>query len=119
MTRVDKPALLKRLFELGAEWSGQILAYNKMLGQLQDAGNTTTLARYLDLLAAAGLLAGLQRGPRLVGIEVKSGPRRADLRGMDAFSARFGPARTLIAGEGGIPINEFLSAPADHWLDEP
>ena len=37
MTRVDKPALLKRLFELGAEWSGQVLAYNKMLGQLQDA----------------------------------------------------------------------------------
>ena len=61
MTRVDKPALLKRLFELGVEWSGQILAYNKMLGQLQDAGNTTTLARYLDLLAASGLLAGLQK----------------------------------------------------------
>ena len=45
MTRVDKPALLKRLFELGAIYSGQILSYTKMLGQLQDAGNTTTLAR--------------------------------------------------------------------------
>ena len=56
MTRVDKPALLKRLFELGAVYSGQILSYTKMLGQLQDAGNTTTLARYLDLLASAGLL---------------------------------------------------------------
>ena len=61
MTRVDKPALLKRLFDLGADCSGQILAYNKMLGQLHDAGNTTTLARYLDLLASAGLLAGLQK----------------------------------------------------------
>ncbi|MDE2745697.1 MAG: ATP-binding protein [Chloroflexota bacterium] len=61
MTRVDKPSLLKRLFELGASYSGQILSYNKMLGQLQDAGNTTTLARYLDLLAAAGLLAGLPK----------------------------------------------------------
>ena len=50
LTRVDKPALLKRLFELGAAYSGQILSYNKMLGQLDDAGNTTTLARYLDLL---------------------------------------------------------------------
>ena len=49
MQRVDKPALLKRLFELGAEYSGQILSYNKMLGQLRDAGNTTTLARYLAL----------------------------------------------------------------------
>ena len=61
MTRVDKPALLKRLFELGADCSGQILSYTKMLGQLHDAGNTTTLARYLDLLASAGLLAGLQK----------------------------------------------------------
>ena len=61
MTRVDKPALLKRLFELGAACSGQILSYTKMLGQLHDAGNTTTLARYLDLLASAGLLAGLQK----------------------------------------------------------
>ena len=61
MTRVDKPALLKQLFELGADYSGQVLPYNKMLGQLQDAGNTTTLARYLDLLATAGLLAGLPK----------------------------------------------------------
>ena len=60
MTRVDKPALLKRLFELGAASSGQMLSFTKMLGQLQDAGNTTTLARYLDLLSNAGLLTGLQ-----------------------------------------------------------
>ena len=60
MQRVDKPALLKQLFEVGATSSGQILAYNKMLGQLQDAGNTTTLARYLDLLERVGLLAGLR-----------------------------------------------------------
>ncbi|MCZ0944204.1 MAG: AAA family ATPase [Gammaproteobacteria bacterium] len=61
MTRVDKPALLKQLFELGADYSGQILPFSKMLGQLQDAGNATTLARYLDLLSTAGLLAGLPK----------------------------------------------------------
>lgn len=61
MTRVDKPALLKQLFELGCEYSGQILSYNKMLGQLHDAGNTTTLSHYLNLLDAAGLLAGLEK----------------------------------------------------------
>lgn len=53
MQRVDKPALLKRLFQLGAEYSGQVLSYNKMVGQLQDAGNTTTLARYLGLQSKA------------------------------------------------------------------
>lgn len=61
MTRVDKPALLRRLFELGCRYSGQILSYNKMAGQLQDAGNTTTLAHYLDLLAGAGMLTGLAK----------------------------------------------------------
>ena len=59
MRRVDKPALLRRLFELGCQYSGQILSYTKLLGQLQDAGNTTTLAHYLELLQGAALLAGL------------------------------------------------------------
>lgn len=61
LTRVDKPALLRRLFHLGCEYSGQILAYQKMLGQLHDAGNTVTLAHYLDLLRGAGMLAGLPK----------------------------------------------------------
>lgn len=61
MTRVDKPALLRRLFQLGCDYSAQVLSYQKMIGQLHDAGNTTTLAHYLDLLAGAGMLAGLQK----------------------------------------------------------
>jgi predicted AAA+ superfamily ATPase len=56
LTRVDKPALLRRLFELACRYSGQILSYTKMLGQLQDAGNSTTLAHYLQLLAGAGMV---------------------------------------------------------------
>ncbi|MYH49028.1 MAG: ATP-binding protein [Gammaproteobacteria bacterium] len=198
MTRVDKPALLKNLFALGASHSGQILSYNKMLGQLHDAGNTTTLARYLDLLSSAGLLTGLsqhsgstprrrasspklnvlntalmtaasgysfdearadrtfwgrlvesavgahlvntasasvgihywrdgrheidfvlRRGPRVVGIEVKSGERRANEDAMRAFQQRFGAPRPLVVGEEGVPLNEFLSTPADEWLGEP
>ena len=197
MQRVDKPALLKRLFELGAEYSGQILSYTKMLGQLQDAGNTTTLARYLDLLAHAGLIAGLPnyaggthrrrastpklnvldtalmsalsgytfeearadrsfwgrlvesavgahlfnsgapevrlhywrhrgrevdfvlaRGPRLAAVEVKSGVRRAgSASGLDEFRRRFDGARTILVGDGGIPLSEFLSVPAPEWLE--
>ena len=59
LTRIDKPALLKQLFEVGTLYSGQILSYSKLVGQLQDAGNTTTLAHYLSLLDTAGLLAGV------------------------------------------------------------
>jgi len=61
LSRIDKPALLKKLFELGCLYSGQILSYTKIVGQLQDAGNTTTLAHYLRLLEGAGLLGGLEK----------------------------------------------------------
>ncbi|MEI6757019.1 MAG: ATP-binding protein [Chlorobium sp.] len=67
LTRVDKPALMKRLFELGCSYSSQILSYTKILGQLQDAGNTTTLAHYLRLLDTAGLLGGVEKfSPEMV-----------------------------------------------------
>jgi len=69
LSRVDKPALLRRMFELGCRYSGQILSYTKMIGQLQDAGNTTTLAHYLELLGAAGMLTGF---PKYAGEVVRS-----------------------------------------------
>ena len=196
MQRVDKPALLRQLFELGAAYSGQILSYNKMLGQLQDAGNTTTLARYLDLLSEAGLITGLQkfarqsykqkasspkllvlntalmtadsgysfdeawadrtfwgrivesavgahlfntattdirlyywredsyevdyilqRGQRIIAVEVKSGTKM-NLSGMERFIERFNPFKSMVVGEGGVPLNEFLTVPATFWFDE-
>jgi predicted AAA+ superfamily ATPase len=61
LSPVTKPALLRQLFRLGCLYSGQVLSYTKMLGQLQDAGNTTTLAHYVELLSGAGMLSGLQR----------------------------------------------------------
>jgi predicted AAA+ superfamily ATPase len=61
LTRIDKPALLRNLFELSCIYSVQILSYTKMLGQLLDAGNTTTLAHYLDLLQEAGLVTGISK----------------------------------------------------------
>jgi len=61
LSRVDKPSLLRRLFFLACDHSAQILSFQKMVGQLQDAGNTTTLAHYLDLLEGAGLIAGLDK----------------------------------------------------------
>lgn len=196
MTRVDKPALLKRLFLLSALYSGQVLSYNKMLGQLQGAGNTVTLARYLELLAKAGLVTGLpkhtgspvsakastpklqvlntalmsvisrysfdearadrsfwgrlvesavgahlvnttsgrtsvrywkqgnhevdfvlSRGPHVVGIEVKSGKASAVHPGLVEFERRFNPRNTVIVGDSGVPLDEFLSLPGDHWFE--
>ena len=197
LTRVDKPALLRQLFRLGCDYSGQVLSYQKMLGQLQDAGNTTTLAHYLDLLSGAGLITGLQKyssgrarqrgsspkllvmntalmtassglsfeaaradrdfwgrltesaagahllntadgktevfywrergrevdfviraGRSVVAIEVTSGRRKESLAGMEAFARAFRPRRTLLVGAQGIPLEEFLLAPAQRWVGE-
>ncbi len=196
LTRVDKPALLRRLFDLACRYSGQVLSYTKMLGQLQDAGNSTTLAHYLDLLAGAGMVRGLpkfagdvarsrgsspklqvlntalmtataglrpaearadrefrgrlvesavgahlanaaaesgfelfywrDRGQevdcvvrhrdRLVAIEVKSGRAPQAHSGTRAFAAAFGCRRTLLVGGDGVPVDEFLARPVEHWL---
>lgn len=61
LARIEKPAVLRQLFQLGCSYSGQVVALTKLLTQLNDAGNTTTLTHYLQLLRAAGLLAGLEK----------------------------------------------------------
>ena len=52
---------MKQMFELGCTYSSEELSLNKMLGQLQDAGNVTTLASYLSTLDESRLLCGLQK----------------------------------------------------------
>ena len=107
MTRVDKPALMKRLFELGCEFSGQILSYNKMLGQLHDAGNTTTLSHYLQLLDTAGLLAGLG----------KYSPNKIRKR---ASSPKFQVYNTaLMSAQHPVTFEELRKRPADwgRWVE--
>lgn len=196
MAPVQKPALLRRLFDLACRYSGQILSYQKMMGQLSDAGNTTTLAHYLELLAGAGMVCGLQKyagqavrqrgsspklqvfntalmgavavgegfglrrlreapdqwgrmvesavgaqllaqhldhsslNPRLhywqeggqevdfvlpqagapMAIEVKSGRRRGNISGLDAFQAAFPAARPLVVGTGGIALERWFAS---------
>ena len=61
LARIDKPTLLKNLFEIGCLYSGQVLSYTKIMGQLHGAGNTTTLSNYLNLLDTAGLLKGIEK----------------------------------------------------------
>ncbi|MBW6533765.1 MAG: ATP-binding protein [Mariniphaga sp.] len=75
MENINKPALLRNLFELGCSYSGQILSFTKILGQLQDAGNTTTLSHYLHLLDSAGLLSGLQKFTKVKITKRSSSPK--------------------------------------------
>lgn len=75
MEEVRKPALMERLFRLGAAYSSQELSYRKIMGQLDDAGNTTTLAHYLSLLNDAGLLCGLSKYDAKLIREKASSPR--------------------------------------------
>ena len=60
-SNIYKPALMKQLFELGCTYSAELLSLTKALGQLQDAGNVTTLSSYLEILHQCNLLAGLQK----------------------------------------------------------
>ena len=75
LTRVDKPALMRNLFEIGVNYSGQELSFNKILGQLQDAGNTTTLSHYLQLLNSACLLGGLEKYSKEINRKRASSPK--------------------------------------------
>lgn len=58
---VYKPGLMRQLFELGCTYSGKEISLTKLLGRLQDAGNVTTLASYLNTLSEAQLLCGLHK----------------------------------------------------------
>ena len=195
MSRVDRPALLRNLFDAAASYSAQPVTLRALLGELDSRENAGTVARYLDLLESAELIAGLRkhRGepvirrspPKLLvlntalmtapttrtldgaradrsywgrivesavgahlhqtrspgihlsywrddrrevdfvlrtegnvlGIEVKSGRPRGGHAALESFRIRFPSARTLLVGEGGVPIHDFLSEPAAHWLE--
>ena len=94
MAPVQKPALLRRLFDLACRYSGQMLSYQKMMGQLTDAGNTTTLAHYLELLEGAGMVCGLQKYAGHVVRQRASSPKlqvfNTGLMGAIAASEGFG-----------------------------
>lgn len=75
LERVRNPALLSRLFYVGAPYSAQEISYRKLLGQLDDKGNTATIAHYLGLLSEAGMLSGLQKFDPKALREKSSSPR--------------------------------------------
>lgn len=102
MTRIDKPALLRRLFDLACRYSGQELSFTKILGQLQDAGNTVTLAHYLELLHKAGLVCGLQKFAGDVARQRGSSPKLQVLN------------TALASAASGVHIDEAL-ANSSYW----
>lgn len=193
--KILKPALLRQTFELGCAYSGELLSYNKIAGQLQDAGNTATIASYVNTLGEANLVGGLQKysidtarkymsvpkfqvynnalmtiqngrgfekellepqrwgrwvenavGAHIVNhadeldykvhywrdhadevdfiistrfgtmaIEVKSG-RRTTNKGLRTFSQLFHPKQTMIVGNGGFSVEEFLRLDMDRII---
>jgi predicted AAA+ superfamily ATPase len=105
MAPVQKPALLRRVFDLACRYSGQLLSYQKMMGQLSDAGNTTTLAHYLQLLEGAGMVCGLQK---FAGQAVR---QRASSPKLQVFNTAL--MGSLAVGEG-FSL-ETLRAVPDQW----
>ena len=58
---VAKPELLRRTFGAACVHSGEVLSYTKLIRELGDAGNTTTVAHYMERLGEAGLVSALPR----------------------------------------------------------
>lgn len=95
LDRVTKPALMEALFTLGCSYSGQEISYRKLMGQLDDAGNATTIAHYLGLLSDAGLLSGLQKySPKL--LKVRSSSPRLLVHDTSLMVANYGPYREYL-----------------------
>ncbi|KAA8816080.1 ATPase [Bifidobacterium rousetti] len=98
LERIAKPALMRALFSLGAAYSAQEMSYRKIMGQLDDAGNTTTIAHYLDVLSDAGLLAGIQKYSGQTVRRRASSPQLA-VYDTSLMTASYGPARDLLLAD--------------------
>ena len=95
---VRNPQLMRRLFEAGAPYSGQEVSYRKLLGQLDDRGNTATIAHYLGLLSAAGVLGGIQKyDPKL--LREKSSSPRLMVHDTGLMTATYGRRRAQLLTE--------------------
>ncbi|QTB90057.1 ATP-binding protein [Bifidobacterium saguini] len=95
LERITKPALMQALFSLGSAYSAQELSYRKIMGQLDDAGNTTTIAHYLNVLSDAGLLTGIQKYSDKTVRKRASSPRLA-VHDTALMTASYGPNRSML-----------------------
>ncbi|MBT1162011.1 MULTISPECIES: DUF4143 domain-containing protein [Bifidobacterium] len=95
LERITKPALMKALLSLGSAYSAQELSYRKIMGQLDDVGNTTTIAHYLDVLSDAGLLTGVQKYSDKTIKRRASSPRLA-VHDTSLMTVSYGPTRDML-----------------------
>lgn len=98
MESVKKPAVLRALFEVGAVYSAQEISYRKLLGQLDDKGNTDTIAHYLELLSLAGLLSGVKKYDDKA-IKAKSSSPRMLVHDTSLMTVASGEGRSLLLGD--------------------
>lgn len=61
LTAISKPALFRQTFELALSYPAQEISLQKLLGQLQESGNVSTIKHYLDIFEGAYLLRALQK----------------------------------------------------------
>jgi uncharacterized protein len=59
--KVANPALFRQAFQTLCAYPAQEISYTKLLGQLQDRGNTDLVKHYIDLYGGAFLLHALQK----------------------------------------------------------
>ena len=112
---VRNPALLRRLFYLGAPYSAQELSYRKLLGQLGDRGNTATIAHYLDLLGQAGMMSGLQKYDAKL-LRRKSSSPRLLVHNTALMTAAYGSKRTRLLEDSGLRGRLVESAVGAHLI---
>jgi len=95
---------MRSLFTLGCQYSAQEVSYRKLLGQLDDKGNVATVARYLELLDAAGLLCGIQKFDTRALASRRSSPRLLvyDTSLLQATSRRWREALTDLELKGSL-----------------
>ncbi len=112
---VRNPALLRRLFYLGAPYSAQELSYRKLLGQLDDRGNTATIAHYLDLLGQAGMMSGLQKYDAKL-LRRKSSSPRLLVHNTALMTAAYGSKRTRLLEDSELRGRLVESAVGAHLI---
>lgn len=104
---IYKPELMKQLFELGCTYSGEEISLTKLLGQLQDAGNVTTLANYLTTLSESQLLCGLQKYANDNARKYNSVPK------MYVYNT------SLLSAQSGVTFEKTYTAPKEwgRWVE--